>query len=90
VALRPQAPPVARRACHQRDPTIAGIARDTPAVCQEHRSDATPGLLMAPAALPVGERSGAQGKARRELRRLGRIVVAGAAQAQWIVIGIEV
>ena len=81
MALRPQAPPVARRACHQRDPAIAGIASDTPAVREKYRSDAAPGLLMAPAALPIGERSGAQREARRELRRLGRIVVAGAAQA---------
>jgi hypothetical protein len=71
VALRPQAPPVARRACHEDNPAIAGIARDTPALCEEHWSDAAPGLLAAPAALALGERSRAQREARRQVRRLG-------------------
>jgi hypothetical protein len=59
-------------------------------VCDKHRPDAPAGLLTARAAVSIGKCSSAQGEARRELCRLGRIALAGAAQAQWIVIGVEV
>jgi hypothetical protein len=90
VALRPQAPPAARWASQQADATIARVAHDVPAVRDEHRSHATPGTLVACAALSLGERSRAQHEARHEPRRIGQIALARAAQAQWIVVGVEV
>jgi hypothetical protein len=89
VALRPQAPPAARWASQQADATIARVAPDVPAVRDEHQPHATPGALVARAALSLGERSRAQREARHEPRRIG-IALARAAQAQWIVVGVEV
>jgi hypothetical protein len=90
VALCPQTPPAARRASQEHDPTIASVARDSPGLCHEHRSHATPRPAVAPAAAPLGQLPGAQHEARRELGQVERVVFPGAAQAQWIVVGIEV
>jgi len=49
-----------------------------------------PGSLQAPVALAIGELSGSRRKARRQLGKVERVVLAGAAQAQWIVVGVKV
>jgi hypothetical protein len=90
VALRPQTPAAARQASQEHDPATARVARHVPALRYEKRSDATSGPAMARAAPLIGELPGAQREARRELGQLERVLLTGAAQAQWIVVGVEV
>jgi hypothetical protein len=68
----------------------ACAARDAPVARGQHVTDAPSGPCVAGEALPGGKRSRARRKARRQLGQVERVVLAGATQAQWIVIGIEV